>query len=169
MATRSATEQFASTHAHPTLGGSERREVGALLERSLVDLIDLALMAKQAHWNLVGPRFRALHLHLDEITDELREQSDIIAERSVQVGIFVDGQSGHVAEHTELDPLPSGAIADERLIELLSERLSAAIDRGRDAMGKLGDLDPASEDTVIAAVQVLEKQLWMLRSQEAVD
>src|SRR6185312_2029024 len=159
MASRTATEQFASTHAHPTLGGSERREIGALIERSL--------MAKQAHWNLIGPRFRALHLHLDEITDELREQSDIIAERSVQIGIFVDGQSGHVAEHTELDPLPQGAIADERAIELLSERLASAIDRGRDAMGKLGELDSASEDIMIAAVQVLEKQLWMLRSQEA--
>ena len=55
MASRTATEQFASTHAHPTLGSSERREVGALLERSLVDLLDLALMAKQAHWNLVEP------------------------------------------------------------------------------------------------------------------
>ena len=168
MASRTATEQFASTHSHPTLGGSERREIGALLERSLIDLIDLSLMAKQAHWNLVGPRFRALHLHLDEITDELREQSDIIAERSVQIGIFVDGQSGHVAEHTELDPLPQGAIADKRVIELLSERLAGAIDRGRDAMGKLGELDSASEDLMIAAVQVLEKQLWMLRSQEAV-
>ena len=82
-------------------------------------------MAKQAHWNLVGPRFRALHLHLDEITDELREQSDIIAERSVQIGIFVDGQSGHVAEHTELDPLPQGAIADERAIELLDHKVEA--------------------------------------------
>src|SRR4051794_33608905 len=132
MASRTATEQFASTHAHPTLGGSERREVGALLERSLVELIDLSLMAKQAHWNLVGPRFRALHLHLDEITDDLREQSDILAERSVQVGVFVDGQSRHVAEHSELDPLPSGAIADERAIELLSERMAAAIDHGRD-------------------------------------
>jgi len=87
----------------------------------------------------------------------------------VQIGIFVDGQSGHVAEHTELDPLPQGAIADERAIELLSERLASAIDRGRDAMGKLGELDSASEDLMIAAVQVLEKQLWMLRSQEAVD
>jgi starvation-inducible DNA-binding protein len=168
MASRTATEQFASTHAHPTIGGSERREVGILLERSLVDLLDLQLMAKQAHWNLVGPRFRALHLHLDEITDELREQSDIIAERSVQVGIFVDGQAGHIAEHTELEPLPSGPIADERAIELLSERLAAVIDRARDAMDKLGELDPASQDIVIAAVQVLEKQLWMLRSQEAV-
>ena len=35
-------------------------------------------------------------------------------------------------------------------------------------MGKLGELDSASEDLMIAAVQVLEKQLWMLRSQEAV-
>ena len=46
----------------------------------------------------------------------------------MQIGVFVDGQSGHVAEHTTLDPLPQGAIADERAIELLSEGLAGAID-----------------------------------------
>ena len=119
------------------------------------------------HWNLVGPRFRALHLHLDEITAEVREQADVMAERAVQLGVFVDGRVGTIADATPFDALPTGPIADERAIELLVERLAIAIDRARDAMDKLGELDPASQDLVIAAVQVLEKQLWMVRAQES--
>ncbi len=167
MATRTQTETLASAHAHPTLGGSTVAEAGELLQRTLVDLTDLSLVTKQLHWNLVGPRFRALHLHLDEITDEVREQADVMAERAVQLGVFVDGRVGTIADATPFDALPTGPIADERAIELLVERLAIAIDRARDAMDKLGELDPASQDLVIAAVQVLEKQLWMVRAQES--
>ena len=69
------------------LTDDEVREYGAPaslavnLQKVLVDLIELHLQGKQAHWNLVGTNFRDLHLQLDEIVDTAREASDTIAER----------------------------------------------------------------------------------------
>jgi starvation-inducible DNA-binding protein len=48
------------------------------LQAVLVDLIELHLQGKQAHWNLIGTNFRDLHLQLDEIVDIAREASDTI-------------------------------------------------------------------------------------------
>ena len=61
------------TKAHPV--------VAAALQQALVDLTDLSLQGKQAHWNIEGPGFRSLHLHLDEIIDEVRLAADDVAER----------------------------------------------------------------------------------------
>ena len=49
---------------------------GAALQATLVDLVDLSLVAKQAHWNLVGRQFHDVHLHLDELVDTARKYSD---------------------------------------------------------------------------------------------
>ena len=51
------------------------------LQKVLVDLVELHLQGKQAHWNLVGTNFRDLHLQLDSIVDIAREAADMIAER----------------------------------------------------------------------------------------
>ena len=56
-------------------------ELTAALQRVLVDLIELHLQGKQAHWNVVGTNFRDLHLQLDEVVDFAREASDTVAER----------------------------------------------------------------------------------------
>ena len=61
------------TQAHPV--------VAAALQQALVDLTALSLQGKQAHWNIEGPGFRSLHLHLDEIIDEVRLAADDVAER----------------------------------------------------------------------------------------
>src|SRR4029453_13027661 len=56
-------------------------ELSANLQKVLVDLIELHLQGKQAHWNVVGTNFRDLHLQLDELVDFAREASDTVAER----------------------------------------------------------------------------------------
>ena len=57
----------------PALGEHARKEAGRLLQLTLVELIALSLIGKQLHWNIAGPGFRELHLHLDELVDEWRE------------------------------------------------------------------------------------------------
>lgn len=46
------------------------------LQRVLVDLVELHLQGKQAHWNVIGSNFRDLHLQLDELVDAAREASE---------------------------------------------------------------------------------------------
>jgi DNA-binding ferritin-like protein len=70
----------ASTHL-PPIATSSRREVGNILQATLVGPIDLALVGKQLHWSVVGPLFRPLHLQLDELVESWREHADAVAER----------------------------------------------------------------------------------------
>jgi starvation-inducible DNA-binding protein len=113
------------------------------LQATLVDLIDLALQAKQAHWNVTGPNFRSVHLQLDEMMTEYRAWSDVVAERIVAI------------------------VGDHDVIGLFVERLEAAAQAFRDRMDRLGDTDPVSQDTLIEIVAGIEKQLWMVRTQLA--
>ncbi|MCU0266789.1 MAG: hypothetical protein MUC45_11890 [Actinomycetia bacterium] len=59
----------------------ETRTITADLQDTLVELIDLSLQAKHYHWNVTGQEFRGVHLHLDEITDQVRLWYDEVAER----------------------------------------------------------------------------------------
>jgi starvation-inducible DNA-binding protein len=147
------------------LGEHERREIGLRLQDELVDLVDLTLIGKQLHWNVVGPNFRSLHLYLDELVDEWRLLADAVAERATALGFFPDGQCGTIAQKTEFKPLPEGAIPDHRVLYLLQQRVHAAVERGRERMERLGEIDSASEDVLIEVIRKLEEQLWMIRAQ----
>jgi len=83
-------------------------EVAKALQATLVELIDLSLQAKQAHWNVVGPSFKAIHLFLDELTDQYRDWYDEAAERLAAIGVSPDGRTATVAAGTPLEPLPAG-------------------------------------------------------------
>lgn len=76
------------------------------LQRVLVDLIELHLQGKQAHWNLVGTNFRDLHLQLDAIVDTAREASDTIAERLRALDAVPDGRSDTVVATTTVPAIP---------------------------------------------------------------
>lgn len=65
---------------------TDLKVVAGALQGGLVDLIDLSLVAKQVHWNVTGPRFRSVHLQLDEVVDTARAHSDTVAERASALG-----------------------------------------------------------------------------------
>lgn len=80
-----------------------RKTVGEALQGALVDLVDLSLLAKQVHWNIIGPRFRSIHLQLDEVVSATRTGSDNVAERAAALGISpmdVPGRSPRRAAST---------------------------------------------------------------------
>src|SRR3954454_4210123 len=78
------------------------------LQQVLVDLIELHLQGKQAHWNLIGTNFRDLHLQIDEIVDIARGASDTIAERMRALNAIPDGRSDTVTASTTLPAFPPG-------------------------------------------------------------
>jgi len=152
---------------HPTLRHEEREAIGAELQAILVALIDLSLAGKQAHWNVIGPNFRALHLQLDELIDEWREAADGVAERAVALGHAPDGRVGTVAARTELDPLPAGAISDRDVVGAFTRLLTDAIGSIRERMDRLEDVDTVTADLLHGVVGKLEENLWMIRVQAA--
>ena len=149
----------------PALGAHQREEVGNQLQAMLVELIDLALVGKQLHWNVTGALFRPLHEQLDELVDSWRELSDVVAERAVALGYAPDGQSSAVAGGTELKPLARRALEDHVVVRALSERMNDVADRARERMDRLAEIDAASQDVIIEVVRALEQQLWMVRVQ----
>tara|TARA_R110002049_G_scaffold305056_3_gene501157 strand:+ start:112247 stop:112735 length:489 start_codon:yes stop_codon:yes gene_type:complete len=149
------------------LENEKNEKVTALLQENLTNLIDLALTMKQAHWNVVGPNFRSIHLQLDEIIETVRGASDEVAERIVTLGIAADGRASTVAESSELESYPNDFVRVDETIGHIADAVKTTIDSLRAAIDKLGDLDPISEDMLIAISGPLEKHLWMLQAQEA--
>ncbi len=149
----------------PALGHHARGETGRMLQSTLVELIALSLIGKQLHWNIIGPGFRSLHLHLDELVDEWQELSDLVAERAVAVGFSADGRAPTVVEQSEVEPVEPGPIQVAAAVRELTARVAAVDERARERMERLGDIDTTSQDVLIDVTRTLEKQLWMIRSQ----
>src|SRR4051812_10165817 len=102
------------------------------LQKVLVDLIELSLQGKQAHWNVVGTNFRDTHLQLDEIIESARTFADTVAERMRSLHALPDGRSDLVAETTTLPEFPQGEILTVEVIDLMTERLDAVATTARD-------------------------------------
>jgi starvation-inducible DNA-binding protein len=154
------------TQSHlPPLGAHARDEAGRLLQLTLVELIALSLIGKQLHWTVVGPGFRDLHLHLDELVDEWRDLSDTVAERAVALGFSPDGRAPAVIEQSDLQPVDHGPTQVGDVIRQLSSRVAQVDERVRERAERLGEIDLASQDVLVDVIRALEKQLWMIRSQ----
>ncbi len=143
-----------------------RQQIAAELQPILVNLIDLALQGKQAHWNVVGPRFLTLHEQLDKLVEDLREWSDEVAERLRAIEFPAEGQSGTVTKQSSLQALPSGNIPDHELVKQIADRVAAVAALGRAAITRLEAIDQVSQDVLIGIVEGLEKHLWMFRAQQ---
>ena len=149
----------------PPLGAHAREAVAGELQATLVELIDLSLIGKQLHWSVVGPHFRSLHLQLDELVASWRELADTVAERTVTIGSWPDGQAGAVSSRSELHGVQRGAIGDHVVVDRLARMLADVGERIRERMDRIGELDAVSEDVLIDVLRALEEQLWMVRAQ----
>jgi starvation-inducible DNA-binding protein len=154
------------TAAHlPALGHHASEEAGRLLQLTLVELIALSLIGKQLHWTIVGHGFRDVHLQLDELVDEWRELSDVVAERSIAIGHVPDGRAPAVVEQSQIEPVEPGPTRVPDALGAVTRRLAEVDERVRERCQRMGEIDLASQDVLIEVVRALEKQLWMVRSQ----
>jgi starvation-inducible DNA-binding protein len=140
--------------------------VGRDLQDTLVELTDLHLRAKQAHWNVVGRDFRSVHLHLDELTEEVRGAADLVAERSVAIGWPVDGRPGTVAKSSPLPEFPTGQLLDHDVVALITEALADTCGHVRKRVEHTTELDSVTENLLEEILATLEKQHWMFAAQK---
>jgi starvation-inducible DNA-binding protein len=142
-----------------------KKTVAKDLQSTLVELIDLSLLGKQAHWNVVGSHFRSIHLQLDEIVDIARLSSDRVAERLATIGASPDGRAETVATSSELAPFPEGFVAGTDTVKLVTAAMETISGRMRERILRIGDDDPVSQDILIGTSDEIEKAAWMLRAQ----
>ncbi|WP_405882906.1 DNA starvation/stationary phase protection protein [Streptomyces sp. NBC_01136] len=147
------------------LSDADLKTVSGALQGALVDLLDLSLVAKQVHWNVVGPRFRSIHLQLDEVVDTARLHSDTVAERASTLGVSPDGRAATVATSSGIGPTPEGWVKDTDAVETLVDGLSAVIARMRERVEATGEADPVSQDIFIQITADLEKHHWMFQAE----
>ncbi|MEU0094845.1 DNA starvation/stationary phase protection protein [Kribbella sp. NPDC006257] len=144
-----------------------RSEAGVLLQETLVDLVDLSLLGKQAHWTVVGPRFRTVHLQLDEIVDAARLHADTVAERAAAVGVAPDARAATVAGQTGVPQLAEGWLTDDAVVSHFVDAYAKVIGRMRDRIERAGRIDLVTQDLLIQITADLEKQSWMLQAEQA--
>mgnify|MGYP001470744668 CR=1 FL=1 len=150
-----------------TLAEGEQQIAGAALQEVLTDLVDLSLVGKQAHWTLVGPRFRSVHLQLGEAVTTARQFADDVAERAAAIGVAPDGRAGRVAADLVIAEHPTGWVADDDVVAWFVEQLGAVIERARRQIEETEKADPVTQDLIIALVASLEKHRWMFQAERS--
>src|SRR5262245_32853888 len=94
-----------------------------LLNARLADAIDLQTQMKQAHWNVKGPNFIALHKLFDEVNEDVEEYVDLFAERAVQLGGIAEGTARSIAKRSTLSEYPLNASSGKQHVESVSSAL----------------------------------------------
>lgn len=140
-------------------------ELSTNLQRVLVDLIELHLQGKQAHWNVVGSNFRDLHLQLDELVDFAREASDTVAERMRALDSVPDGRSDTVVDSTTLPQFPAFEHSTGEVVDLVTTRVYATIDTIRAVHDAVDAEDPSTADILHQLIDGLEKLAWLIKSE----
>jgi len=148
-----------------TLPERTRAQVAGLLNRRLADAIDLQIQCKQAHWNVKGPQFIALHKLFDEIHEDVAGYVDLIAERIVQLGGVAEGAVRTVAGRTELDEYPLALSNGTDHVKKLSAALAAFASRMSTAIKETDKLeDVGTADLCTEILRGTDKWLWFVEA-----
>jgi starvation-inducible DNA-binding protein len=152
------------TKINTSLSSDAQKQVVEELQSALSELIDLGLAGKQAHWNVIGPHFRSVHLQLDELVAAARDHADLIAERVVALGGNPNGNPETVIAERSNGAMPTGYLTDADAVGIVIERLGPSVERIRDAMRVAEENDQPSQDLLNAVLLDLEKQSWMFQA-----
>ena len=136
-----------------------------LLNLQLADTIDLALQAKQAHWNVKGPQFASLHALFDEAAETLHELADEQAERAVSLGGIARGTGQVVAATTRLPVYDLTLLTGRNHVAALTlafHALAASTRVAIDTATNAGDADTADVFTQVS--RALDKLRWQIEA-----
>ncbi|HEV8702413.1 MAG TPA: DNA starvation/stationary phase protection protein Dps [Candidatus Polarisedimenticolia bacterium] len=142
-----------------------RTQIAALLQERLAEAVDLVTHAKQAHWNIKGPTFIALHELFDQVYEHAGGHVDLIAERIVQLGGIAEGTVRAVAKRSHLPEYPLAIAGGKEHVEALSRSLAyfgEEIRKGINQADEVGDKDTADIFTEIS--RSLDKDLWFVEA-----
>jgi starvation-inducible DNA-binding protein len=149
------------------LQAADKEITGNVLQATLVDLVDLSLIAKQAHWNVVGANFRSVHLQLDELVSLARQYTDEVAERANAIGVSPNGKAKTVVESSGVPEYPDNWQSVESTIAAIVDILATLIQRLRARIDETDKSDLVTQDLLIELTRELEKAHWMWQAQQA--
>ncbi|MBD3673560.1 MAG: DNA starvation/stationary phase protection protein Dps [Planctomycetaceae bacterium] len=153
---------------HPTkIDISEEKRIAliSVLQGTLTEAIDLKLQSKQAHWNVRGPHFIALHELFDQVAGIVEGFVDELAERMTTLGGVANGTIGYVAEQTNLPAYSVELVSGKDHVEALSGSIAAfgkLVRENIDKAAELGDAD--TEDLLTEVSRGIDQQLWFVEA-----
>ena len=136
-----------------------------LLQTHLATAVDITYQTKQAHWNVKGMNFIAVHELFDDLHEETEEYVDTIAERLTAIGGQAHGTVQAASENSLLDPYPLDLVKSEDHLKRLTEsyaKWSAAVAEGIEEASEAGD--PLTEDLLTAIGRGLDKGIYFMES-----
>jgi starvation-inducible DNA-binding protein len=161
----SGTDQPRLYRTKNDLPEATRIEVITLLNQRLAESIDLQTQCKQAHWNVKGPQFIALHKLFDEINEEVEDYVDLLAERIVQLGGIAEGTVGAVAKRTSLIDYPLMLTTGAEHTAALSDALAAFGRSARIGIEEMNELEDADSADILTEIsRGTDKWLWFVEA-----
>ena len=143
----------------------KRVELIGMLNKTLACTADLYAQLKQAHWNVKGPEFIALHKLLDEIAERVEDQVDIIAERITSLGGTALGTTQEISKNTCLRVYPVDIFSAKDHLNHLTHNFAILGELSRNNIKEAEELsDVATGDLYIALTRTLDKDLWFLEA-----
>ncbi len=137
----------------------------AQLNARLADMLALKLALKQAHWNVKGAGFIAVHELLDAVAGRVEEQTDSMAERIQALGGVALGTAESVAKAATVTPYPTNLVSEKDHIEAVCARIADLGAKMRDAVVQVTEAgDDGTADILVGASRQLDKDLWFLES-----
>ena len=121
----------------------------------------LAVNGKQAHWNVQGKNFLAIHQLLDDVVGRAQTAADQAAERIVALGLSIDARVERLAEQTSTK-VPAGFAQWEESVRALVADFAAVIADTQVAIDGLDGIDLPSQDVAIGIKEALDKDRWLL-------
>lgn len=149
------------------LSDADRDAVGTVLQATLVDLVDLSLIGKQAHWNVIGKNFRSVHLQLDELVTTARNAADQVAERAAALGVTPNGTAKTIAASSGVPAIETGWLEEDQVVTAITSSLASLITRMRARIDETDKPDLVTQDLLIGITQDLEQAHWMWQAQAA--
>ena len=146
---------------------SEKRrlELNALMNQRLASAVDLQMQLKQAHWNVKGPSFIALHELFDKVAEAVEDYVDMIAERVVQLGGTAEGTVRVAAARTRLAEYPLQIAEGLTHVEAVARALSTFGQEARTTIEEASALDDADTENLFTEVsRGLDKWLWFVEA-----
>ena len=150
---------------HNTLSENIRAQSVELLNLHLAAAIDLHAQVKQAHWNVRGPGFIAIHELFDRVSTDVENYSDLIAERAGALGGVAQGTVQLAAKRSFLVPYPLQIANEQDHVFAISATLAAFGQSVRAAIGQAATSgDPTTADLFTEVSRGIDQQLWFVES-----
>lgn len=150
---------------HNTLAKEIRVQSVELLNLHLATAIDLHAQMKQAHWNVRGPGFIAIHKLFDQVSTEVENYSDMLAERAAGLGGTAHGTIQVAIKESFLIPYPLGVADELKHLFAVSSALAAFGGSVIEAIAKSAEIeDPTTADLFTEISRGIDQQLYFVES-----